>query len=135
MKYYKRKNINCDGIETFEYYYEKGEVPINKPIWGLAYTIKNDTAHHKYFCKPVLGEIRETYHGYSDWGTFYPYKKNGEICESKGVSLNARYYADTYEEAVEMYNELVQQRIDRLHKAIYEAEGDFIAIGGAQHDS
>ena len=30
------------------------------------------------------------------------------------------------EEAVEMYNELVQQRIDRLHKAIREAEGDFI---------
>lgn len=37
----------------------------------------------------------------------------------------------TWNEAVEMYNELVQQRIDRLHTAIYEAEGDFIAVGGA----
>ena len=130
MKYYRRKNINRDGIETFEYDYQKGEVPINKPIWGFAYTIKNDTAHHKYFSKPMLGELRETNHSYSDWAVFFPYKKNGEIYKSKGVNLNARYYADTYEEAVEMYNELVQQRIDRLHKAIREAEGDFIAVGG-----
>lgn len=123
MKYYRRKYIDPNnGIEGFEYNYEKGEVPINKPIWGFAYTIKNDTAHHKYFSKPVLGELRE---GYPDF-VFFPYKTNGEICKSKGVNFNARYYADTYEEAVEMYNELVQQRIDRLHKAIHEAEGDFI---------
>ena len=130
MKYYREEYINRDGIKVCEYAYEKGEVPINKPIWGFAYTIKNDTAHHKYFSKPVLGELRETNHSYPDWAVFLPYKKNGEICKSKGVNLNARYYADTYEEAVEMYNELVQQRIDRLHKAIHEAEGDFITVGG-----
>lgn len=118
MKYYRRKYVDPNnGIERFEYDYQKGEVPINKPIWGFAYTIKS---------KPVLGELRETNHSYPDWAVFFPYKKNDEICKSKGVNLNAKYYADTYEEAVEMYNELVQQRIDRLHKAIYEAEGDFI---------
>ena len=85
---------------------------------------------YKYFSKPILGELRETNHSYPDWAVFFPYKKNGEICKSKSVNLNARYYADTYEEAVEMYNELVQQRIDRLHKAIHEAEGDFIEVGG-----
>lgn len=127
MKYYRRKYVDPnDGIERFEYDYEEGEVPVNKPLWGFAYNIKNDTAHRKYFSKPILGELRETNHSYSDWATFYPYKINGDICVSKGVNLNARYYADTYEEAVEMYNELVRNRIDRLHEAIMDAEKDFI---------
>lgn len=126
MKYYRRKYES--NIESIEYDYEKGEVPVNKPLWGFAYNIKNDTAHRKYFSKPILGELRETNHSYSDWATFYPYKINGDICVSKGVNLNARYYADTYEEAVEMYNELVRNRIDRLHEAIMDAEKDFILM-------
>lgn len=38
----------------------------------------------------------------------------------------SRYYTDTYEEAVEMYNELVQKRIDNLKLMIKEAENDKI---------
>lgn len=127
MKYYRRKYES--NIESIEYDYEEGEVPVNKPLWGFAYNIKNDTAHRKYFSKPTLGELRETNHNYSDWATFYPYKINGHICVSKGVNVNARYYADTYKEAVEMYNELVRNRIDRLHEAIMDAEKDFIPCG------
>ncbi len=129
MKYYRRKYADPNnGIERFEYNYEEGEVPVNVPLWGFAYTIKNDTAHHKYFCKPVLGELRKFSHSHSE---FYPYKKNGEICKSKGVSLNARYYADTYKEAVEMYNELVNNRISRLYESIKEAEKDLISVAVA----
>lgn len=129
MKYYRRKYVDPDdGIKRFEYDYEANEVPVNVPLWGFAYAIKNDTMHREYYCKPVLGELRKPNHCYSDWVVFYPYKKNGEICKSKGVNLNARYYADTYEEAVEMYNELVNNRINRLYESIKEAEKDLIPV-------
>ena len=128
MKYYRRKYVDPDdGIERFEYDYEANEVPVNVPLWGFAYTIKNDTMHREYYCKPVLGELR-VHHIYPNCVTFYPYKKNGEICKSKGVNLNARYYADTYEEAVEMYNELVNNRINRLYEVIKEAEKDLMSV-------
>lgn len=35
-------------------------------------------------------------------------------------------YADTYEEAVEMYNDLVQRRIDNLQRMIESAKSDMI---------
>lgn len=35
-------------------------------------------------------------------------------------------YADTYEEAVEMYNELVQKRIENLERMIESAKLDMI---------
>ena len=35
-------------------------------------------------------------------------------------------YADTYEEAVEMYNEHIQFQIDRLNKLIESCKQDFI---------
>lgn len=116
MKYYRKPCVNgC------EHSYDLNDLPINKPIWAFAYTIKNDTAQRTYYSSPVCGEINEH-------GVFHPYKKNGDLSGSKYYNFNSRSYADTYEEAVDMYNELVQKRIDRLKAAIEDAKKDFIAV-------
>ena len=52
-------------------------------------------------------------------------KKDGTLKNSK-VNADSRMYADTYEEAVEMYNEYVQFQIDRLNKLIESCKQDFI---------
>lgn len=77
-------------------YDNRMKAPCNAPIWGLAYDINNETEHRNYSCKPVLGEIRGR--------SFHKYKKGTTECQLAGVSIWARQYADTYEEAVELYN-------------------------------
>lgn len=101
------------------------DLPLNKPIYGLAYNINDDTRHKRLSCLPILGEIT----GEGKWNIyeFTPYKKGtNERRKSGSVDYYSRYYADTYEEAVEMYNELVQKRIDNLKLMIEEAENDKI---------
>lgn len=99
--------------------YDRDKVPMGKPVWALAYDINDDTEHRNLICKPVLGEIVNR--------TFYPYKKGTtERRQSGSVTYWGRVYADTYEEAVEMYNEYVQDRIDNLYRMIESAKLDMI---------
>ena len=105
-------------------------VPTFKPVYGFAYNINNDTEHKRLSCKPELGEVvdatdnRFPYY-YNE--TFVPYKKDGKTFKQSGhVNAYSRYYADTYEEAVEGYNMLVQKRIDILNEMAKQAEGDKI---------
>lgn len=98
---------------------ELHKAPVCKPIWGLAYDINDDTEHHNLICKPVLGEIVNR--------SFYPYKKGTTERRQSGKVLHwSRLYADTYEEAVEMYNGLVQERISNLRRLIESAKSDMI---------
>lgn len=121
MKYYRK--IRTLNDEEFELPYNIEDLPLNKPIYGFAYEVNDDTRYKRLNCLPVLGEICKV-----SWnGCFYPYKKGtNEKRKSGVVELNSRYYTDTYEEAVEMYNELVQKRIDNLKLMIEEAENDKI---------
>ena len=113
-------------------YYNQSEVPSNKPIYGLAYDINDDTENKRLICKPVLGEVIKN-EGRSIscklWSNyvFIPYKSGTTVKRKSGyVDFRSRIYADTYTEAVEMYNELVKQRIDNLHRLIDLAEQDYI---------
>lgn len=103
-------------------------LPFNRPIWGLNYSINNETEYKDLICLPVLGEIVDRTGKFRIWSSdFVPYKKGtSELRKSGMVSARSRIYADTYEEAVEMYNELVQKRIDNLYRMINEAEKDKI---------
>ena len=88
------------------------------------------------FCKPEAGKVLE----YEDiqlkqfkklprYGNsvFIPYKKDGKTFKESGiVNSRSRYYADTYEEAVEGYNSIIQDRINALEKEIEEALNDII---------
>lgn len=135
MKYYRKTNIINEG-EPDEYVYVKpyniDNLPVNKSVYGFAYDINDDTEHKRLSCKPVLGEIIST-EGIKCklWSryVFIPYK-NGTTEKRKSgyVDFQSRMYADTYKEAVEMYNELVKERIDNLYKLIDSAEEDIIFV-------
>lgn len=117
MKYIKPK-----------YGYGLDDVPTNKPIYGFAYEINDDTEDRRLIRRPVLGVILENQSSrYARKRIFYEYQNGShEVKKSNSVLLNSRWYADTYEEAVEMYNEFVQERIDNLKRMIDSAEKDKI---------
>lgn len=99
--------------------YDSSNVPEGKPLWAVAYSVNDDTEYHRLMCKPTNGELC----GYS----FIPYKIGTKTKRSSGkVSKYARKYADTYEEAVELFNSLVQKRIDNLLEMVKDAKNDFI---------
>ena len=131
MKYYHRTKIIDKGkpnewVADCGYY--GSDLPLNKPVWGFAYRIDNDTGEHILNYLPTLGEIckDEPFDVYF----FVPYKKGiNQRCNYSIAGLNSRMYADTYEEAVEMYNELIQQRINNLKRMIDEAEKEKIILG------
>ena len=112
-------------------HYNPPNLPKNKPLWAVAYDIDNDTGHVRLSCKPTLGEVVSSSEikASSLWSNyiFVPYKKGTHTrCKSGFVSCGARMYADTYEEAVDIYNSLVQKRVDKLEKMKNEAVSDFI---------
>lgn len=112
-------------------HYNPPNLPKNRPVWAVAYDIDNDTGHVRLSCKPTLGEVVSSSEikASSLWSNyiFVPYKKGTHTrCKSGFVSCGARMYADTYEEAVDIYNSLVQKRVDKLEKMKNEAVSDFI---------
>ena len=96
-------------------------------VWGCAYNEDNnyDYSHLKQL--PIRGIILDKYKAeidkpkYSSW-VFAPLNKKGEMIKSKVVDVYSRHYANTYEECVEVYNGLVQMRIDRLNDIINECK-------------
>lgn len=106
---------------------------VNKPIYAYAYKINDETLHVDLRQLPIKGMIirnekynENTMRGY----IFVPFKKNGKelMSKSKAVNISARKYADEYWEAIDGYNELVQDRINRLLSIAKEAKNDFITI-------
>lgn len=85
------------------------DIPTNKDIWAFAY--KEDDRTLNYICRPTKGRIKKDKY-------FYEYKVNGKDLKKNGVSLYARYFADTYDEAVEGFNTLIQNRINLLNEEI-----------------
>lgn len=96
----------------------------NKPIWACAYELQGNKNKNGLIQKPVQGEIyREDYSTY-----FAPYKKSSKsLAKSKKVLANlSRYYADTYEECVELYNSLVNKAIMYFWQRMGECAKDMI---------
>ena len=105
----------------------QNNLPIGKPIWGFAYKVDNETNRAVLKQTPVLGIIdgKSSYHT-----QFTPFSKTNpkQLAKSKTVNASARTYADTEQEAIDAYNELVQKRIDTLNALIIEANNDFLPI-------
>lgn len=93
------------------------ETHFNKDIWAFAY--KEDERALNLMCKPVKGRIKNNKH-------FYEYKSNGKDLKKNGVTLYARFFTDTYEEAIEGFNKLVQQRIESLKAEIIKLENTLV---------
>lgn len=96
----------------------------NKPIWACAYELQGDKNKNALIQKPVQGEIYGG--GYRTY--FAPYKKSSKsLAKSKEVLAEySRYYADTYEECVELYNSLVNEKIMYFWQRMRECAKDMV---------
>lgn len=105
----------------------------NKPIWACAYELQNNKNKNGLIQKPVQGEFRNE--GYVTY--FYHYKKNSkEFAKSKAVQAEwSRYYADTYEECVTLYNTLVNEAIMYFWQRMRDCVKDKIGNDGIKTDN
>ena len=111
----------CRG--TFENLQNIDEEHYNKDIYAFAY--KEDERATNLMCKPIKGKIIKSDGSFPSYN-FYEYKTNGKDLKKNGVSLYARFFTDTYEEAVEGFNMLVNKRIDSLQKEIIKLDNMLI---------
>lgn len=135
MKYYKPNNASKEQYcyhpveqkEEWDYRYRPKHIPVDTDIYAVAYEIDNNTNLANLRCKPTKGQIIYDPKSQCDY-RFVPYSKDGSrFLDSGRVDFQKRLYADTYEEAVEMYNELVQKRITQLEEIINLTKKDIIS--------
>lgn len=103
--------------------------PLDQFIYACAYSIDNETGYCHLIQPPVKGKIIKQEAGWNRY-VFIPCKKNSDELRSKSsaVGADARHYADTYEECLELYNSFVQERINHLQKFLEDAQKDFIEV-------
>ena len=98
------------GIVILLKIYKRLMKNVTTKIFGLSLIRKINL-----MCKLVKGRISDGYN-------FYEYKANGKDLKKNGVSIYARFFTDTYEEAVEGFNML----IDSLQKEIIKLDNMLI---------
>lgn len=111
-------------------YEEIRNAPVNKEIWACAYDEDNNYDYSHLRQEPVKGMIvynsgENKVRLYSD-KIFMKIGRGGKLVKSSSISLLSRKYADTYEECVEVYNSLINERIEYLKSVIEESKKDII---------
>lgn len=95
-------------------------------VYGCAYEMTNDERSMGLKKLPVKGKVMFC----SGRGKqFYELNRKGEIKKSGAVYTWSRRYAATHEDSVDIYNTLVQRKIDYLNELIKDHEGEFISKG------
>lgn len=100
--------------------YDYRNAPRNKKIWAYAFSYHSAKESFSLKKEPVLGEIDDR-NSYPQSDYFREYGKGGKL-KNTNVYADARRYADTYEEAVRGYNELVQGWVEYFEDKIKETE-------------
>lgn len=98
--------------------------------YGYAFQETNDKNNLKLIQKPILGVLVRVKHEHEITKDsthrpmyFVPFKKNThDPAWSRAVSSSARYYDDTYPEAVNSYNNLIDKTIAYHQARIKERE-------------
>jgi len=102
--------------------YTYKDVPRDTELWCCAYETNSKKEDFALKCLPCRCKVTKI-----SWReSCYKLNKKGEIVNSSSVSIYSRVYADTYNEAVELYNELVQSRINWLNDLVVDVKEDFI---------
>lgn len=91
-------------------------------FYGCAYQINDNDLSHTLMQKPIKGIFVND--GYDT--NFVPVKKDGTPRKSGGVWRGSRHVADTYEECVEIFNDLVDKRKQKLQELIKECDETLI---------
>lgn len=86
-------------------------LPRDIDIYAFMYEVRKEHGREiEYLYKPTLGQIKDD--------EFYAYKHNTDELSEYGTSIWSRHFADTYEEAVKGYNQLIDKRITTLIQEI-----------------
>lgn len=112
-------------------HYKSGDI-----VWACAFSRTDNDNSLLYHTKPVKGMLvpyrtRHQYDEFPNWkydspSYFVPFspKKQGltidDLAWSKQVSISARCYADTEDECIELYNELIDNNIAYFQQLIDE---------------
>ena len=100
-------------------------------VYGCAFNIDFD--RHSWYggqvvhniCKPVKGVVKKPEY-ISSYGRFYLLKRDGSTRQSGVVSTESRHFARTYEESVEIYNQLIRDKMEKLRKIADELENELL---------
>lgn len=94
-------------------------VPLDKEVYciGFRYGRTKPIVNRK----PTLGIVKNN----SYWRRFVPDKENEHIIELRQYA-SSYYFADTYEEAVKKYNELVNVVYKKYYDLTYKIGQNFI---------
>lgn len=94
-------------------------VPLDKEVYcvGFSYGRTKPIVNRK----PTLGIVKNN----SYWRRFVPDKENEHIIELRQYA-SSYYFADTYEEAVKKYNELVNVVYKEYYDLTYKISQNFI---------
>ena len=116
---------------------EKKNIKPGTKIWACAYSFHKNKETMGLIQEPVYGitrsrsitwgkdDLNESYSSF-----FVPFRKgsDSQLAKSKEVSIWARCFADTYEECVELYNRMVNERVDWFLKRVEETRGDLLEV-------
>ena len=102
--------------------YNYQSAPLNKEVYciGFRYGRTKPIVNRK----PTLGIVKDD----GCWRRFVPNKENEYTIELRQYA-SSYYFADTYEEAVKKYNELVNVVYSKYYNLTYKIGQNF--IGGA----
>ena len=114
--FYSRYGFNYDDffnnqeefIRASQYLKDNG---CSIEIYAYAWKTHSSLVNMALNCKPVFGVLK-----YDKYGTltFYEYNKKGKLV--KGISSDNRLFADTKEEAIKAYNDLIDEYFEKLDK-------------------
>ena len=133
MKYYYGKSPM--GYQRSSYLLT--ELPLEKPIYGFMYHGReNDFCEVIKNFKPVRGmicavEAKKVGIDFSNASVirFVPFKKGtNQFDFVKSKHFNTIMYADTYKEAVEMYNEMISKEITKLYREITSMRSNYLKL-------
>lgn len=104
---------------VYRNYKEIKNIKPETKLWAYTYEFDSNKITMGLISKPVYGMARGYGWDYEEiakkksYSSFFvPFKRNSEtkFAKSKAVQINSRIYADTYEECVELFNSLVNEK-------------------------
>ncbi|MSS07086.1 hypothetical protein FYJ38_00335 [Clostridium sp. WB02_MRS01] len=107
------------------------DIKSGEVVYGCAFNIDFDrnswyggqVVHN--ICKPVKGMVKK-YEDSDSYGRFYLLKRDGSPRQSGMVSTESRHFARTYDECVEIYNQLVRKKQEKLRNIVDELEKELL---------
>ena len=116
-------------------YSEIRNIKTGTKLWACAYEFDNNKISMGLISKPVYGMTRGYGWDYEEMAEeesyssfFVPFRSRSEteFAKSKAVRILSRVYADTYEECVELFNSLVNEKVKWFLERAEETKKDLI---------